>query len=312
MVLHKISMILALGLTASQFITGNSSLLQVYSHFKMGASGGSKFDGSITVGEHRALPIQIHFANEEGNMNVLLPDNFLANFEIRLEKDGKPVRIEELDLQWGDQMTKYVYLGEPKFSPTDFSLLEAMVGIKTSLTLRRKSGEPFDYGDYNIQVSFSEAGLRLADGAKWQGRLFAGRDRLRISEIKTLEDLKFQYALQAGDALLRNELEKALELYQRLVTLEPQDLGYHAGLAEACLRIGKYEQAVEHYEKALPIAVGPRAPSTTIPHNLALAYIAMGREDKAIEIIRQFSTADVNRIPQVLAGLKQQLRKLKK
>jgi len=80
-------------------------------------------------------------------------------------------------------------------------------------------------------------------------------------------------------------------------------------LAEVWLRLGKYEKAVEHYEKALPILLQPLAPETMIPQRLALAYVAIGREDKAVEIIRRFIATDEKQIPQVMRRLKQQLKK---
>lgn len=58
-------------------------------------------------------------------------------------------------------------MGEPKFDPANFSVLEAMVGIKTSLTLKLRTGESFKFGDYQIVVSFNEQGLRFADGTTW-------------------------------------------------------------------------------------------------------------------------------------------------
>lgn len=87
--------------------TGNSSLLRVYSHFAIGASGGEKFEASIVVGEQREPPLQTHLANEEGNRSVLLPDNFLKNFVIQLKKNGELVPVEKLEFHWADQMSKY-------------------------------------------------------------------------------------------------------------------------------------------------------------------------------------------------------------
>lgn len=101
--------------------------------------------------------------------------------------------------------------------------------------------------------------------------------------------------------MLNDQFEKAMRLYEKLVTLEPENPGYDGGLGEAYLRLGKYEKAVEHYEKALPDPI--------IPARLALAYIAIGREDKAVEIIRRFIATDEKQIPEVMRRLKQQLKK---
>jgi tetratricopeptide (TPR) repeat protein len=306
---HKLFLILTIGLAMSQLITGNSPLLQVYAHFKLGASGYPQFEGKITVGEQQELPIEICLANEEGGQDVLLPDGFWKNFVVRLEKDGNPIPCEQLEFLWGHQVSKYVYVGQPKFDSTDFSTLESLVGAKISLTIKLKNGEPFGYGDYKVQVDFNKRGLQFTSGVPWEGRLFAGRDSLRISEVKTIEDVKLKYALEATDALFSNQLEKAQEIYERLIILEPQNPHYHAGLATVFLRLRRYEQAAEHFERALPIVVGPDAPRTTVPQSLALAYVAMGREDKAVEIVRQFITADEKKIPEVLRQLGQQLKR---
>lgn len=121
------------------------------------------------------------------------------------------------------------------------------------------------------------------------------------------EDLKQQYAIQAAEALFSNQLERARELYQKLLTLEPQHHGYHAGLGETYFRLGNYEQAIEHYEKSLLL---PNIPRSAVPQNLAVAYLAIGRQDKVVEIIRQFMTTDQKRISEALNRLRQELNRL--
>ncbi|RMG55639.1 MAG: tetratricopeptide repeat protein [Acidobacteria bacterium] len=296
-------------LMVGQLMTGKSSLLQVYAHFKWGFSAGSEFDGSIIFEPQRELQVVLHFANEEGNRDVQLPQDFQQDFVIRLEKDGRVIPSERLGLRWADHMRKYVYMGEPKFDPTDFSILEAHVGIEMTVTLTLKSGAPFSYGDYEIKVSFDPARLKFTDGTKWQGRNFSGHDRLRISEVKTMDDVKKNYALRAGNALLRNDLDKALELYERLITLDPDNPGYHSGLGLVYLRRREYEKAIKHFEKALP-EVLRRGEPTALPGNLALAYLGAGREDKAIEIYKRFYHVDEKRMPQVIRDLRRRLRRI--
>ncbi len=295
-------------LMASQMVTGRSPLLQVYAHFKWDFSAGSEFDGSIIFEPQRELQVVLHLANEEGNRSVRLPRDFQQDFVIRLEKDGRVIPGERLELRWADQMRKYVYMGEPKFDPADFSILEAHVGIETTVTLTLKSGAPFGYGDYEIKVSFDPARLKFADGTKWQGRHFSGQDRLRISEVKTIDDVKKNYALRAGNALLQNDLDKALELYQRLITLDPDNPGYHSGLGLVYLQRREYN-AIKHFEKALS-EILRRGEPTTLPEDLALAYLGAGREDKAIEIYKRFYHVDEKRMPQVIRDLKGRLRRI--
>jgi hypothetical protein len=52
MIVYKLLLGFIIGFSIHQLIIGHSSLLQVYSHFQMGASGGSEFEGSMSFGEH--------------------------------------------------------------------------------------------------------------------------------------------------------------------------------------------------------------------------------------------------------------------
>lgn len=52
------------------------------------------------------------------------------------------------------------------------------------------------------------------------------------------------------------------------------------------MRMKRYEEAIAAYEKALPAYVGGEP--TTIAGNLAYCYLAVSREDKAIEVMRMF------------------------
>jgi tetratricopeptide (TPR) repeat protein len=287
MLISKLFTSLAFTLAICQIMTDNSPLLQVYAHFKLGASGRPQFDGTIVFGEVKEIPVDIYLANEEGDKDIRLGKGFLEKFEIHLEKDGEPIPTDELEFHWSDQLTKYVYLGEPTYDSQDFSKLEASIGVKTRLTLKWRNGSPFSYGDYKLRVSFNTTGIQFVDGRGWKGRLFPARDSLRVTDANTFDDVKSQYAQLAADALVNNKPEEARELYERLVMLEPKNPHYHAGLASVWFRLGKYEKAVEHYEKALPIVLGPNAPLTTIPYRLALSYVAIGREDKAVETIKR-------------------------
>ncbi|MFN3725799.1 MAG: tetratricopeptide repeat protein [Allosphingosinicella sp.] len=85
-------------------------------------------------------------------------------------------------------------------------------------------------------------------------------------------------AREAGDALGRGDLARALEAMEQAVALSPRDAGYRLTLADIYMRSGRFESAEATYRDVL--ALDPSRPRAGIA--LALMQAANGRSQDAL------------------------------
>ena len=99
-------------------------------------------------------------------------------------------------------------------------------------------------------------------------------------------------------------LERALELVQKAVELDPDNGAYVDSLGWAHYRLGHLAQAREHLERAARLAPG----DATIYEHLGDVYAALGDEVKAAEFYRralQVADQDEENVPGVRRKLDQ-------
>lgn len=118
----------------------------------------------------------------------------------------------------------------------------------------------------------------------------------------TLQVLGDEHA--ANEAMARRDYQRALTEYQKLLAADPTDLEAAAGVGSALLRLGRYKEAAQTFERALP----PTRSDSLVPQELALAYLALGEEAQAEAILRRYYLPNV--VPEIVAGLRQQLKGL--
>ncbi len=87
--------------------------------------------------------------------------------------------------------------------------------------------------------------------------------------------------------LALGESQRAAELWQQSVTLDPNDADGYLGVGAAVLRRGEFAQAVEMLERAAALAPGDPRVSTP----LAAAWIGLGQNDKAIAVLEKSAEA---------------------
>jgi tetratricopeptide (TPR) repeat protein len=98
---------------------------------------------------------------------------------------------------------------------------------------------------------------------------------------------------QAGDIL------GAIAAYEAALKLEPDNAGAHSNLGAALVRLGRYDQAIPHYRKA--IAIDPANP--LFPFNLALAIYKSGDVPAAATELKSVVDGNAsNRNARVLLG----------
>ena len=85
-------------------------------------------------------------------------------------------------------------------------------------------------------------------------------------------------AREAGEALTRGDLARALDAMEQAVALSPRDAGYRLTLADIYMRSGRFESAEATYRDVL--ALDPSRPRASIA--LALMQAANGRSQDAL------------------------------
>lgn len=100
-------------------------------------------------------------------------------------------------------------------------------------------------------------------------------------DVGAMNDLGYLWADQ-GKHLLR-----ALDMVQKAVTAEPENVAYRDSLGWAFYRLGRFQEAVVELEKA---AANPEADGVILDH-LADAYLGAGRLDEALASWRKAAAA---------------------
>ncbi|GEM_PF-3455494 len=266
----------------------SDSYLGIYCSLMHSTTGSPRYDEPVTYGEHNELAFKLSVVHEEGGMLLFLPEDFTEHLVIELTKDEERLPVENLDVQVSTMETKYAYdprLSEQDYDPDNFQVLEPGIGLRTSFILKRRDGTPFPYGFYKLICYFKRGSVKFEDGTDWQGRGGRGGAIFRILRVESPEDQRGYYIIKGGEYLQKNQPERALEVYQKLIELEPENISNYAWLGATYMHMEKYREAIVAYEKALPAYIGER---TSIPYELAFCYVAVNREEKAREVLKKF------------------------
>lgn len=201
------------------------SYLAIYCSPKASTSA-SQYDEPVLYGQQDQLEISLSIANEEGRKSIFLPEDFKGHLVIELTKDKEKWPAEKLQAEFSAMKTKYTYdaqLSEREYDPQNFQVLEPGIGLRTTFILKRQDGTPFPYGFYKLICYFKQGSVKFEDGGPWQGRGGRGGGIFRILKIQTREDLRRYYIIRGGLLLQENRLDEALEAYQTLIKLEPEN-----------------------------------------------------------------------------------------
>lgn len=126
---------------------------------------------------------------------------------------------------------------------------------------------------------------RLAQLAMHTGRL---NDGLRVADhFLALGESPLIWLRFKGDVLtLKGEVQAALEHYDRLVTMNPRDRSVYRSRAHLYRHIGRYQEAVDDYTKALELGESVDG-SMWEYYQRATALWIVGRKDEAINDMRR-------------------------
>jgi tetratricopeptide (TPR) repeat protein len=172
------------------------------------------------------------------------------------------------------------------------------------------TGDEFLPGKYRVSVDFANARGQLLQGdlSRWNGKIGdQGSFSIRVSEMRTAADQRRFHAIEGGLAMTRRDYAAAMDHYQRLALVDPDDVRGPAGMGAVLLRLGRYSEAATSLERALTLRQGV---DSTLREDLAVAYVAMGQDAKAESMLQQHYPGPL--VAQILGGARQRLRQLPK
>ena len=88
----------------------------------------------------------------------------------------------------------------------------------------------------------------------------------------------FKQAYQLGE---NGEYEQAIDIYQKILCLHPNDAVVHHNMAVNLDRIGRYEEATHHYRQAIQI----NSDDSDMYKNLGLSLIAQSQFEEAVQVL---------------------------
>src|SRR5438270_848037 len=88
---------------------------------------------------------------------------------------------------------------------------------------------------------------------------------------------------QGVDLQRAGDLAGAVEAYRKSLAGDPDNIAAHSNLGAALAGLGRYDDAIPEYEKA--IASAPETVRPVLQRNLALAYFKSGRLQEAEPIL---------------------------
>ncbi len=99
-----------------------------------------------------------------------------------------------------------------------------------------------------------------------------------------MNDSKIAELLQeAREYLKAREVEKAIETYQRILSIRPGEKKAHVGIAASYFQLKQYPEAIQHFEELTRLA--PADPSPYI--NMGAIYNRMGEYQQALSVLRK-------------------------
>jgi Flp pilus assembly protein TadD len=131
--------------------------------------------------------------------------------------------------------------------------------------------------NYIVHVSLTQAleKVRMRDGKPWNVRAVSNADiKLQVIVPVTAEQRAKAHVQDGNAAKLAGDYGQAIKEFEAALQATPADVSLHGPLGGAYLDAGRFREAAEHLELAMPALKGEtRSP---LFQNLAYAYVRLG------------------------------------
>lgn len=249
-------------------------------------------------GAQRQLDFVLTFVNEDTDVALALPANFVQTLRLRVLNESG--RDEPAETRWmaGRVVTSG---GDHVISVAEPATLQPGDRVEVQGSLARRDEREFLPGVYSVVIDIGAAakGIRAAAGSAWNGRYEPGGTvRVHLIEPRTAAERRAKAMVEAHRALEDERLPDALARFLALVQANPNDLEARGGAGRAYLQLGRFKEAAAEFEAVLPSQAGQRS---MLPLWLAHAYVGIGEMARAESLLRQhLPTEDVARRMQAM------------
>jgi hypothetical protein len=166
-------------------------------------------------------------------------------------------------------------LGPTAVLPNETFEVATNRGIEWRVVLRPTDGRPFVAGQYLVNIELSD---EMASRSIIRGMQLA----VLASPPRNDDERAAEYLFSGRNSLRKGQLLEARVYFQRALAANPATRGALFDLAVTHLRLKEYREAIAGFEQFLPVV--ERSP---LPGYLAEAYVGVGDDGKASQILRQ-------------------------
>ena len=227
----------------------------------------------------------------------------LISSGIRLSVQSDVVIPTEVEWDQWAQMS-----GEPR-APAVLGqpiLLDSKKSVAWTLRVRRADGAVFAAGKYKISLAISLAGaFRMLDGRS--GRDPAPRETdltIVVQPPTSQRETALMHRTKGSRLLETGDTASALESFVRAVVADPGDDSNRAAVGAAYIGLNRYLEAIQVFQDLWPRYRGPR---DMVPRFLALAYVGVGNDQRASEVLREAGVPQ-SRVVSEIAELRKRVR----
>lgn len=192
----------------------------------------------------------------------------------------------------------------------DSSNVDALVGLGRLEMLAGRTEQAESYYDKALKIEPSSiAVLSSIASLRMSQKRYGEAEAIYEDLFKRYpKELWIKYALESAkyapslDEIRRleasDDLTKALELYQKLVWIAPDNADFYLGLGQVYVRLKRYEEAYEVYRQGLNV----RPDVNELRVALGYAYLFANEPDNADMVLRE-ALAKGSATPEIIAGL---------
>ena len=224
---------------------------------------------------------------------------------VELRQDTRWIGGQALVFDWSRVPTRYSFFGGLPPEPSAAGILEPGVALRSTLTVRLVSGEPFPVGTYELRLRLAPDRLKRADGCRGTvgavllvssfscdraqpRRTESGSTRCSVRKPYSMETTRRRHAI-----------------FRAMLDETPLEKRGWAGLGLAYFRLKKHGLAAEAFEHSVAKA-DERILDSSLADLLVESYVVLGEDEKALRTLRRFG--DQADTESALARVKERVR----
>jgi hypothetical protein len=238
----------------------------------------------VVYGVRDSIDMKWTFKNDEGTKTVaVVPRTLESKVKIKMTTVTGPI---DVDMTWAPAGSWFLASDATPVRADDIVQLQPGDRLEWQASVRRRDAGPFTLGKYDCAIDMAAALRTLSsDGIPWRGRaVVEGKLTIHVADGNSLTARRAGHMARASDAIAAGTPFVAVAEYRALLQADPTDwrTGY-AGLGLALVAARQFKEGAAALEVVLPLVLNEKS---SIPHDLAYAYMALGDEANASRVLR--------------------------